>query len=573
MQTAPIKLPKLLSLIKNGKFEIPQFQRSFVWRDNQVKLLVDSIARGYPVGSFLLMNKDESLELKSRSIEALISDEEESEAGEEVLSGEAQYILDGQQRITSITRVFLNANLNKAYYFDLNKIASEGWSDETDWIVSRAKNGKQARDRISNNRLIRSDIVLDQKKSDIYISEYVEDGDDFNEFDKNQKREIVAKIKGVFENIRNYDLSLITIDASQGLESICRVFETINSTGTRLTTFDLAVARFYPQPDLRNMQEGSLEKFPILKDFNVEGERFLQVIYLLNAHSKNDSQPEPTRSSLLSLPKDVIQKEWDRAANGLAEAYEWASGNGVRPETLAGEYSLVSLAAFLSIYGDIRNDVSANFNSRLRQWFYSRVLNPGIRASNYVIGYDFANLRAYAEGSSELDVKQVTINREILLRLNRNDNRFKGIQCIMALSSHGDILTGKLLDGDIEYHHIFPRSMAKNGIVSSQKLENVLNRMAVTKSTNRNLSDKSPNKYIAKLVKDAISHGTVGDVEDRLRGLLFPHDITSDAYMQQFEEINFDLFLEKRADIVMGRVRAILGSNLNEEDRIDEDVL
>lgn len=573
MQTAPIKLPKLLSLIKNGKFEIPQFQRSFVWRDNQVKLLVDSIARGYPVGSFLLMNKDDSLELKSRSIEALISAEEDLDSGDEIISGEAQYILDGQQRITSITRVFLNANLSKAYYFDLNKIASDGWSDETDWIVSRAKNGKIARERISNNRLIRSDIVLDQKKSDIYISEYVEDGDDFEGLDKNQKREIVAKIKGVFENIRNYDLSLITIDASQGLESICRVFETINSTGTRLTTFDLAVARFYPQPDLRNMQENSLEKFPILKDFDVEGERFLQVIYLLNAHSKNDSQPEPTRSSLLSLPKDVIQKEWDRAATGLSEAYEWASANGVRPETLAGEYSLVSLAAFLSIYGSIRNDVSANFNSRLRQWFYSRVLNPGIRASNYVIGYDFANLRAYAEGVSDLDIKQVAINRDILLKLNRNDNRFKGIQCIMALSSHGDILTGKTLDGDIEYHHIFPRSMARNGIISSQKLENVLNRMAVTKSTNRNLSDKSPNKYISKLVKDAISHGTVGDVEDRLRGLLFPHDITLDGYMQQFEEINFDLFLEKRADIVMGRVRAILGNNLNEEDKSEEEII
>lgn len=571
MQTAPIKLPKLLSLIRNGKFEIPQFQRSFVWRENQVKLLIDSIARGYPVGSFLLMNKDENLDLKSRSIEALISDEEGTEEAEEALSGEAQYILDGQQRITSITRVFLNGNLSKAYYFDLNKVASESWDDETDWITSRAKNNKQARERISNNRLIRSDIVLDQEKSDIYISEYVEDGEDFDYLDKNQKRKTVAKIKGVFENIRNYDLSLITIDASQGLESICRVFETINSTGTRLTTFDLAVARFYPQPDLRNMWESSLEKFPILKDFGVEGERFLQVIYLLNAHSKNDSQPEPTRSSLLSLPKDVIQKEWERAALGLSEAYEWASNNGVRPETLAGEYSLVSLAAFLSIYGDIRNDISANFNSRLRQWFYSRVLNPGIRASNYVIGYDFANLRAYAENTADLDVKQVSINRDILLRLNRNDNRFKGIQCIMALSSHGDILTGKSLDGDIEYHHIFPRSMAKNGIISSQKIENVLNRMAVTKSTNRNLSDKAPEDYIAKLIKDAITHGTVGDVEDRLRGLLFPDDIASGDYITQFKEINFDLFLEKRADIVMGRVRAILGNNLNEEEKTDEE--
>ena len=56
--------------------------------------------------------------------------------------------------------------------------------------------------------------------------------------------------KGVFEAIRKFSIPFVALDNDAPLESVCRVFETINSTGTRLTTFDLAVARYYPEPDL-----------------------------------------------------------------------------------------------------------------------------------------------------------------------------------------------------------------------------------------------------------------------------------------------------------------------------------
>jgi uncharacterized protein with ParB-like and HNH nuclease domain len=49
--------PPIWSLIgdlKKGEIKVPQFQRPFVWKDEQAVRLLDSIASNYPIGSLLL---------------------------------------------------------------------------------------------------------------------------------------------------------------------------------------------------------------------------------------------------------------------------------------------------------------------------------------------------------------------------------------------------------------------------------------------------------------------------------------------------------------------------------------
>ncbi|WP_222597124.1 DUF262 domain-containing protein [Chitinophaga pinensis] len=43
----------LLSEIENGQIKIPQFQREFVWSLSQSANLMDSIIKGYPIGTFI----------------------------------------------------------------------------------------------------------------------------------------------------------------------------------------------------------------------------------------------------------------------------------------------------------------------------------------------------------------------------------------------------------------------------------------------------------------------------------------------------------------------------------------
>jgi hypothetical protein len=179
-------------------------------------------------------------------------------------------------------------------------------------------------ERKDNNRLIRTDIALEQARCDVYISEYIEDSGDFPAFeqDKTAARQAAAKLKSVFETIRKFSLPFVALDNDAPLESVCRVFETINPTGTRLTTFDLAVARYYPQPDLKACLDTSTDKYPILVDYEIDGERILQILSLYNLRMTNKF-PEATRSVLLSLDAAFIPNHWEAAVDNGISAPLW----------------------------------------------------------------------------------------------------------------------------------------------------------------------------------------------------------------------------------------------------------
>ena len=110
MRISSTSLEKLVKRIRARQFEIPQFQRDFVWNESQVKLLIDSIARNYPVGSLLLTEKSISIPLAARPIDAVIREADQTEGDAETDFGDSipnsTFVLDGQQRLTSIARVF-----------------------------------------------------------------------------------------------------------------------------------------------------------------------------------------------------------------------------------------------------------------------------------------------------------------------------------------------------------------------------------------------------------------------------------------------------------------------------------
>ena len=203
MQTTSYGLSELLRQAENGGLKIPQFQRQFIWNETQVKRLIDSMSRSYPIGSLLLLARKVDLPLATRNIEAEIRNEYHFNDNIHDSAGKDDelYILDGQQRTTSIARVFLNYHPNKLYYFDLKQILEEYHHEEISWIKVRNR-GKTEPDRKDNNKLLRSDIILDQEKADIYVSEYIEDSGDFPEYDRTTSRKAAARIKGVFETMR-----------------------------------------------------------------------------------------------------------------------------------------------------------------------------------------------------------------------------------------------------------------------------------------------------------------------------------------------------------------------------------
>jgi hypothetical protein len=94
----PLYIRKIIEELLSGRVRVPDFQRGFVWDPERVAYLMDSIYKGYPFGSILFWRTRQSLS-------------HERDLGPFPLpsndpSFPTDYILDGQQRVTSIFGVF-----------------------------------------------------------------------------------------------------------------------------------------------------------------------------------------------------------------------------------------------------------------------------------------------------------------------------------------------------------------------------------------------------------------------------------------------------------------------------------
>ena len=88
-------MEKLINLIRQfdtGDIALPIMQREYVWRPQKVELLLDSLYRRWPVGSFYLWRPGKRQPMKDHHLKKPLS-------GEPV-----KYLLDGQQRLASLAR-------------------------------------------------------------------------------------------------------------------------------------------------------------------------------------------------------------------------------------------------------------------------------------------------------------------------------------------------------------------------------------------------------------------------------------------------------------------------------------
>ena len=78
-----------------GKLKIPRFQREFVWKRSKIIDLFDSVYKEFPIGSFFFWQADKKYINFFRNIAEL-------ELAKPDHFDEINFILDGQQRITSL---------------------------------------------------------------------------------------------------------------------------------------------------------------------------------------------------------------------------------------------------------------------------------------------------------------------------------------------------------------------------------------------------------------------------------------------------------------------------------------
>jgi len=108
-----VSFDELLRGVNKSLIQIPPFQREFVWETSRICFLLDSIYRGYPIGSFIFWKTSRRLP-HHRSIGGL-------PLADVPLGSLTDYVLDGQQRITSLYAAIRGAGIQgEKYIFSFN---------------------------------------------------------------------------------------------------------------------------------------------------------------------------------------------------------------------------------------------------------------------------------------------------------------------------------------------------------------------------------------------------------------------------------------------------------------------
>ena len=150
----------LISAIEQGQIKIPQFQRDFVWTIQKSAGLIDSIVKGYPIGTFIFWRTKERLRsVKNIGMQVL----PEPEQGDFV-----DYVLDGQQRLTSLFASLKGVTLTKenGKEDEFFKIFIDLESYESDQIVITDIEGRNEESLISILALLTGDFAVLASYSD-----------------------------------------------------------------------------------------------------------------------------------------------------------------------------------------------------------------------------------------------------------------------------------------------------------------------------------------------------------------------------------------------------------------------
>jgi uncharacterized protein with ParB-like and HNH nuclease domain len=130
----------LLRGIQQGKIQLPDFQRDFVWNDQRISRLLCSISLAYPVGAITTLQLGQThLRFKPRLLEGIATEPEITPTF---------LILDGQQRLTSLFQALFSSQpvtirtktgqkvQRRWYYIDIQKALQFPQIDRAEAILS-----------------------------------------------------------------------------------------------------------------------------------------------------------------------------------------------------------------------------------------------------------------------------------------------------------------------------------------------------------------------------------------------------------------------------------------------------
>ena len=521
------KYTDLISEIKKGEIKIPKFQRNFVWSIENTSKLLDSILKGYPIGTFILWETNERLnDIKN------IGDLELPPSPE---GTKVQYVLDGQQRITSLYAAFLGAKIQKE--------GEKKITDYKDIFVDLDKN-------IDDEQIVTSErpnglfISLHKILNSLKYDDEIED-----KFDRDYRK----KIRKYAQIFSTYDFSTIVL-RKEDIDSAIEVFTRINTGGQTLTLFEIMSAKTYDEGqnfDMEDKFQKLIEELAESKYNSISSSVILNILSLILSKNK-----ECKRKTILQLEKQNIIDTWDDVISALKESIDYFRSVYRIPVSAILPYDslLVPFSYFFYIQKDNPKGVQIKY---LEEFFWRASLSHRYSgATEGKLAQDIKRIDEIIEEKrpnyKEYEVKLNSSIDLINTGFSAGNSYCKAILCLLAYHEPKDFRdNGKvILDNSWlkvanskNYHHFFPKAyLRKNKIENENSLVNIS--FVKDNLNKKKIGAKAPSIYIQEFL----------DENDELPTTLKSH-LIDDIDDFGVRSDDYSIFLEKRADIMFKELK------------------
>lgn len=527
------RIEQLAQRVLIGDIILPEFQRPFVWKKSQILRLLDSIYRNYPIGSVLLWESTQDLASK-RSIADL-------QVGERSPSYPWNYLLDGQQRLSTICGV----------------LHWEPGDPRSVWNVAFDLRSK---------KFVHVDHANELPANIMPLRRLKDPADYFRRTSAIDSEELRATADLLFNRFKDYQLPLVTL-GDMSIDDVAPVFERINSTGTRLTIYDLMrAATWSPEFDLGETIQtikGSLEP----KRFhNFDNKTFLRIL----SAACGDDFSSGSIDALRTVPTDKLNTAASDVRQAAERAVDFLATEIGAPRSESLPYAN-QFAVLAELFRLLPNPSSLQ-RARIREWFWATTISGYFAGwDSGQMGSDSALVRNFAAGTIDrLDVQAAMPNFALwkVKSFRSNSAVSKMLGLILGGAHPLDLITGQLIDmdkslawsNDKEYHHFFPQAFLKKAGVSTARTNAVGNMILLTSKSNIEILDKAPSVYLSKIIA---TDGRAALIE-RLRSNLVP-DAALDAALAD----DYEAFLSIRAAHLHRTVEMLAGRESPSTEEVD----
>jgi len=479
LSTSTPTIASLVADLQKGEIKVPQFQRPFVWKDEQAIKLLDSIASNYPIGSLLLWKTDSKL-----ATERNIGDFRLPETDDLTPT---DYVLDGQQRLTVIYSC-LGADESEqgfAAAYDLDK---ENFLRKPE---AHSIHIFPLRWLYNTTKLLNFRTALQSHP---------------------QKDALNTRFDAMYQAITTYQIPVVTLK-DLTVEEVCPIFERINSSGTKLSTYDLMVAATWSTTFDLNAEASQIKDALKSKGFgDIEGDTILKAL----AAVKTLSIKRDDVVGLRKLNKQEMETLVQQTKEALLKTVDLLTTEFRIHTWDFLPYEAIALV-LCYIFAHVTQLTPAQVKL-VRQWFWRSAFAGRYRgASESYISQDLELIHGYllhAKGTPDQFGSPPGDEFWIKNVFRSNNSQSRAFILLLARTGPRNLTNGAAIDpaqalsiyNQKEFHHVYPRAYLKAQNTPGEH-NAIANFCMLAASENNAISDADPHTYLpgcaATLGRDA----------------------------------------------------------------------